>query len=47
MYKDYNPEFGGKFKDTQNYIQEILSDGTYRTLFVPAAPEEVFNFLII
>lgn len=45
MYKDYNPEFGGKFKDTQNYIQEILSDGTYRTLFVPAAPEEVIQLL--
>jgi len=45
MYKDYNPEFGGKFKDTQNYIQEILSDGTYRTLFVPAAPQEVVALL--
>lgn len=45
MYKDYNPEFGGKYKDTQNYIQEILSDGTYRTIFVPAAPEEVLALL--
>lgn len=41
MYKDYNPEFGGKFKDTQNYIQELLPDGSYRTVFVPSAPEDV------
>lgn len=40
MYKDYNPELGGIFKDTQNYIQEIMADGSYRTIFVPAAPEE-------
>lgn len=40
MYKDYNPELGGTFKDTQNYIQEIMPDGSYRTIFVPAPPEE-------
>ena len=45
MYKDYNPEFGGKFKDTQNYIQEMMPDGNYRTIFVPAAPEEVVPLL--
>ena len=45
MYKDYNPEFGGKFKDTQNYIQEIMPDGSYRTIFVPSAPEEVAPLL--
>ena len=45
MYKDYNPEFGGKFKDTQNYIQEIMPDGSYRTIFVPSAPEEVVPLL--
>jgi len=45
MYKDYNPEFGGKFKDTQNYIQELLPDGSYRTVFVPSAPEEVVSLL--
>ena len=45
MYKDYNPEFGGKFKDTQNYIQEMMADGNYRTIFVPAAPEEVVPLL--
>lgn len=45
IYKDYNPEFGGKFKDTQNYIQEIMPDGSLRTIFVPAAPEEAVILL--
>ncbi len=45
MYKDYNPEFGGKFKDTQNYIQEVMPDGSLRTVFVPAAPEETVILL--
>jgi len=45
IYKDYNPEFGGKFKDTQNYIQELMPDGSYRTVFVPAAPEQVIPLL--
>ena len=41
IYKDYNPDFGGRFKDSQNYIQEAMSDGTFRTIFVSSAPEEV------
>ena len=45
IYKDYNPEFGGRFKDSQNYIQEAMPDGTYRTIFVSAAPEEVLPLL--
>lgn len=45
MYKDYNPEFGGKFKDTQNYIQEVMPDGSFSTVLVPAAPEEVIPLL--
>jgi len=45
IYKDYNPEFGGKFKDTQNYIQEMMPDGSFRTIFVPAAPEEALPLL--
>ncbi|MCR5505813.1 MAG: Fic family protein [Bacilli bacterium] len=45
IYKDYNPEFGGRFKDSQNYIQEALPDGTFRTIFVSAAPEEVLPLL--
>ena len=45
MYRGYNPEIGGNYKDTQNYIQEMMPDGTYRTIFVPAAPEEVVPLL--
>ena len=45
IYKDYNPEFGGRFKDSQNYIQEAKADGTFRTIFVSSAPEEVLPLL--
>lgn len=45
IYKDYNPEFGGKYKDSQNYIQESLPNGTFRTIFVSAAPEDVVPLL--
>lgn len=45
MYRGYNPEIGGNYKDTQNYIQEMMPGGTYRTIFVPAAPEEVVPLL--
>ena len=45
IYKDYNPDFGGKFKDSQNYIQEVNPDGTFRTIFVSAPPEEVIPLL--
>ena len=45
IYKDYNPDFGGRFKDSQNYIQEAMSDGTFRTIFVSSAPEEVLPLL--
>ena len=45
MYRVYNQEIGGKFKDTQNYIQEMMPDGNYHTIFVPAAPEEVVPLL--
>ena len=45
MYRGYNPEIGGKFKDTQNYIQEMMPDGNYHTIFVPAAPEEAIPLL--
>ena len=41
IYKDYNPEFGGRFKDSINYIQESLPDGSFKTIFVSSAPEEV------
>ena len=45
IYKDYNPEFGGRFKDSQNYIQEVKGDGQTRTIFVSSAPEEVLPLL--
>ncbi len=45
IYKDYNPDFGGRFKDSQNYIQEVLTDGSFRTIFVSSAPEEVLPLL--
>ena len=45
IYKDYNPEFGGQYKDSQNYIQEVMADGSFRTIFVTAAPEEVVPLL--
>ena len=45
IYKDYNPDFGGRFKDSQNYIQEVLTDGSFRTIFVSRAPEEVLPLL--
>lgn len=45
IYKDYNPDFGGRFKDSQNYIQEAMPDGTFRTIFVSSAPEEVLPLL--
>ena len=45
IYKDYNPDFGGKYKDSQNYIQESMPDGTFRTIFVSAPPQEVVPLL--
>jgi len=45
IYKDYNPDFGGRYKDSINYIQESLPDGSFRTIFVSSAPEEVVPLL--
>ena len=45
IYKDYNPEFGGRYKDSINYIQESLPDGSFKTIFVSSAPEEVVILL--
>lgn len=45
IYKDYNPDFGGHYKDSMNYIQEAMPDGSFRTIFVSAAPEEVLPLL--
>ena len=45
IYKDYNPDFGGRYKDSINYIQESMPDGSFKTIFVSAAPEEVVVLL--
>ena len=45
IYKDYNPDFGGRYKDSINYIQEAMPDGSFNTIFVSAAPEEVVVLL--
>lgn len=45
IYKDYNPEFGGRYKDSINYIQESDGNGNFNTIFVSAAPEEVVPLL--
>lgn len=41
LYKDYNPEMGGQYKDSLNYIQERMTDGSMRTIFVASEPSEV------
>lgn len=45
IYKDYNPDFGGRYKDSINYIQESMPDGSFKTIFVSSAPEEVVMLL--
>lgn len=45
LYKDYNPEMGGQYKDALNYIQERMTDGSMRTIFVTADPSAVPQLL--
>ena len=40
LYQYSNPDFGGKFKNTQNYIVANLPDGTAKVLFEPLSPIE-------
>ena len=40
MYRGYNPEVGGKFKYSQNYVQKIKANGKYDVIFTPVGPEE-------
>lgn len=40
LYQYANPDFGGKFKNTQNYIVANLPNGESRTLFTPLSPVE-------
>ncbi|MDR0934995.1 MAG: Fic family protein [Erysipelotrichaceae bacterium] len=42
MYEQSTPDFGGKYKEMQNYIRSIDSKGNeLDTLFIPSKPEEV------
>jgi Fic family protein len=41
MYQGYNPAFGGKWKDTQNYITQDDGKGNKALLFTPSKPEDV------
>ena len=40
MYQYASPDFGGKFKNVQNYIVAAMPDGSTRTLFTPLSPLE-------
>ncbi len=40
LYQYANPDFGGKFKNSQNYIVANLADGTSRTLYTSLSPVE-------
>lgn len=46
LYKDLTPEFGGKYKTSQNYIQEFdKNNNSVRTVFIPAKPEEASSLM--
>lgn len=40
LYKYSGISYGGKFKNSQNYIEEELEDGTKRIIFTPLSPVE-------
>ena len=40
LYQYSSPDFGGKFKNVQNYIVATMPDGSSRTLFTPLTPIE-------
>lgn len=40
LYKYSGVNYGGKYKDSQNYIEEALEDGTKKTRFTPLSPVE-------
>ena len=43
MYSSFNPEFGGRFKQEQNYIKEINDRGEVRIVFTPVSPRDTSN----
>ena len=40
LYKYSGLNYGGRFKDSQNYINEILEDGSEKIRFTPLSPVE-------
>ena len=40
LYKYSGISYGGKYKNSQNYIEETLEDGTKRVRFTPLSPVE-------
>ena len=40
LYQYSSPDFGGKFKNAQNYIVATMPDGSSQTLFTPLTPVE-------
>ncbi len=40
LYKYSGISYGGKYKDSQNYIEEMLEDGTKKIRFTPLSPIE-------
>ncbi len=40
LYKYSGLRFAGKYKDSQNYIEETLDDGSKNTRFIPLSPVE-------
>ena len=40
LYKYSGVSYGGKFKNSQNYIEETLEDGTKKNRFTPLSPVE-------
>ena len=40
LYKYSDASYGGKYKDSQNYIEEVLEDGTKKIRFTPLTPLE-------
>ena len=46
MYKNISPAFGGKYKDSQNYIREYDHKGKLlQTVFIPPDPEETVSLM--
>lgn len=40
LYEGWNPGFGGRYKQNQNYIQAIHEDGSKEMIFTPPSPRD-------